>query len=103
MRRRGPHGLGREEAYAEVTRLVPQRRAGTPEEAAAAIMWLLGPEASYVNGAVLSVDGGTALPDPGTVPLEFRVTPRRGPPGTGRRGGRRSAAGRRGRRPAWSP
>ena len=71
-----PHGLGREEAYEEVTRLVPQRRAGTADEAAAAIMWLLGPEASYVNGAVLSVDGGTALPDPGTIPFDFQVRPR---------------------------
>ncbi|WP_067461151.1 SDR family NAD(P)-dependent oxidoreductase [Actinomadura macra] len=72
----GPHGLGREEAYEEVTRLVPQRRPGTAEEAAAAVLWLLGPEASYVNGAVLSVDGGTALPDPGTVPFEFQIKPR---------------------------
>ncbi|MFI0373763.1 SDR family NAD(P)-dependent oxidoreductase [Actinomadura sp. 1N219] len=71
-----PHGLGPEEAYDEVTRLVPQGRAGTSEEAAAAVMWLLGPEASYVNGAVLSVDGGTALPDPGTIPFNFQVTPR---------------------------
>ncbi|KAB2368877.1 SDR family NAD(P)-dependent oxidoreductase [Actinomadura montaniterrae] len=71
-----PLGLGREEAYAEVTRLVPQRRPGTPQEAAAAVLWLLGPEASYVNGAVLSVDGGTALPDPGTVPFAFEVRAR---------------------------
>ncbi|WP_131741106.1 SDR family NAD(P)-dependent oxidoreductase [Actinomadura roseirufa] len=71
-----PHGLGREEAYEEVTRLVPQRRPGTPEEAAAAVLWLLGPESSYVNGAVLSVDGGTALLDPGTVAFDFEVRPR---------------------------
>lgn len=71
-----PYGLGREEAYQEVTRLVPQGRAGTAEEAAAAIVWLLGPEASYVNGSVLSVDGGTALPDPGMLPFEYRITPR---------------------------
>jgi NAD(P)-dependent dehydrogenase (short-subunit alcohol dehydrogenase family) len=71
-----PHGLGREEAYGEVTRLVPQRRAGTPAEAAAAVVWLLGPDSSYVNGAVLNVDGGTILLDPGTVPFEFQVRPR---------------------------
>ncbi|QKG21435.1 SDR family NAD(P)-dependent oxidoreductase [Actinomadura verrucosospora] len=71
-----PLGLGREEAYEEVTRLVPQRRPGDPGEAAAAVLWLLGPEASYVNGAVLPVDGGTALLDPGTVPFGFRVRPR---------------------------
>lgn len=71
-----PHGIGREEAYEEVTRLVPQRRPGTSQEAAAAIMWLLGAEASYVNGAVLSVDGGTALLDPGTIPFDFQIRPR---------------------------
>jgi NAD(P)-dependent dehydrogenase (short-subunit alcohol dehydrogenase family) len=71
-----PLDLGREEAYEEVTRLVPQRRPGIPQEAAAAVLWLLGPEASYVNGAVLSVDGGTALPDPGTVPFAFEVRAR---------------------------
>ena len=36
---------------------VPQRRVGTPEEVAAAVLWLAGGEASFVNGAVLSVDG----------------------------------------------
>ncbi|RFS83194.1 SDR family oxidoreductase [Actinomadura spongiicola] len=68
-----PHGIGREEAYDEVTRLVPQRRAAAPEEISSAILWLLGQEASYVNGAVLSVDGGTVLPDPGTIPFDFQV------------------------------
>jgi NAD(P)-dependent dehydrogenase (short-subunit alcohol dehydrogenase family) len=37
---------------------VPQQRAGTPEEVAAAVLWLLSPEASYVNGAILAVAGG---------------------------------------------
>ncbi|MEU9454220.1 SDR family oxidoreductase [Streptomyces sp. NPDC048277] len=36
----------------------PLGRAGQPEEIAAAIAWLLSPEASYTTGAVLRVSGG---------------------------------------------
>ena len=40
---------------------IPQGRLGTPEEIAAAIAWLAGPEASYVTGETLFVDGGMTL------------------------------------------
>jgi NAD(P)-dependent dehydrogenase (short-subunit alcohol dehydrogenase family) len=37
---------------------IPLGRAGEPDEVAAAIAWLLGPDASYTTGAVLRVAGG---------------------------------------------
>jgi NAD(P)-dependent dehydrogenase (short-subunit alcohol dehydrogenase family) len=37
---------------------IPMGRIGRPEEAGKAIAWLLSDEASYVNGCVLTVDGG---------------------------------------------
>jgi NAD(P)-dependent dehydrogenase (short-subunit alcohol dehydrogenase family) len=37
---------------------VPLRRAGTAEEVARAILWLLSDEASYITGAILPVAGG---------------------------------------------
>jgi 3-oxoacyl-[acyl-carrier protein] reductase len=39
---------------------VPARRAGTPDEVAACVRFLLSADAGYVTGAVLSVDGGLA-------------------------------------------
>lgn len=37
---------------------IPLGRAGVPDEVAAAIVWLLGPHASYTSGAVLRIAGG---------------------------------------------
>jgi len=41
--------------YVEMT---PAGRFGTPEEVASVIAFLAGPEASYVNGATIAIDGG---------------------------------------------
>jgi meso-butanediol dehydrogenase / (S,S)-butanediol dehydrogenase / diacetyl reductase len=51
-------GLDREAAYAETTVDVPLRRPASPEEVAATVAWLVSDDASYVNGAVVTVDGG---------------------------------------------
>lgn len=37
---------------------VPMARAGSAEEVAEAILWLAGPQSSYVNGALIDVAGG---------------------------------------------
>jgi NAD(P)-dependent dehydrogenase (short-subunit alcohol dehydrogenase family) len=37
---------------------MPMHRAGTPEEVAEAVLWLLSPAASYVTGSILEVGGG---------------------------------------------
>ncbi|KOG86972.1 SDR family NAD(P)-dependent oxidoreductase [Streptomyces varsoviensis] len=63
-------------AYARATALVPQRRAALAEEVADAVLWLLGPRSSYVNGATLAVDGGLTMVDAGRVPFDFTLAPR---------------------------
>jgi NAD(P)-dependent dehydrogenase (short-subunit alcohol dehydrogenase family) len=42
----------------EAASLIPMQRAGTAQEVARAIVWLLGDDASYTTGAVIDVTGG---------------------------------------------
>jgi 3-oxoacyl-[acyl-carrier protein] reductase len=44
----------------ELLAAVPARRIGTPEEVAACVRFLVSAQASYVTGALLTVDGGLA-------------------------------------------
>ena len=43
---------------AELLNAIPAKRAGTPEEVAACVRFLVSQQAGYVTGAVLTVDGG---------------------------------------------
>ncbi|UOX92502.1 SDR family oxidoreductase [Amycolatopsis sp. FBCC-B4732] len=47
------------EAYAEAVSVNPLGRRGEPREVADAVFWLAGPEAAWITGAVLRVDGGS--------------------------------------------
>jgi meso-butanediol dehydrogenase / (S,S)-butanediol dehydrogenase / diacetyl reductase len=58
-------GVSREEAYALATEHVPLGRPGSPDEIAAACLFLASREASFVTGAILVVDGGATIVDVG--------------------------------------
>jgi NAD(P)-dependent dehydrogenase (short-subunit alcohol dehydrogenase family) len=49
---------GEPDRLQRLTPSIPMRRAGTPEEIAAGVLWLLSPAASYVTGTILEIGGG---------------------------------------------
>ena len=49
---------GQPDRVRQMTPLVPMQRAGSADEVAAAIVWLLGDDAGYTTGSVLDVTGG---------------------------------------------
>ena len=46
------------EQYEQRAKAIPLRRNGTPQDVASAVAFLLSDEASFINGAMLAVDGG---------------------------------------------
>jgi NAD(P)-dependent dehydrogenase (short-subunit alcohol dehydrogenase family) len=49
------------ETSERVIRAIPLRRIGTPEEIARVVCFLAGPDAAYITGKVLQVDGGQII------------------------------------------
>jgi len=50
-----------DEAREQMLGRVPLGRPGQPEDVAAAVVFLAGPEAAYITGQVLTVDGGMVM------------------------------------------
>lgn len=46
--------------YDELTKLSPAKRAGTPQEVAALVGFLVSDNAGYISGQIIAVDGGTS-------------------------------------------
>lgn len=67
-------GVTRDDAYGLATAFVPSRRAATAAEIAHAIAWMMSPGASYLNAAVIPVDGGLIAVEAGQIGFDPRVT-----------------------------
>lgn len=50
-----------EEAREKLLSQVPLGRAGRPEDVATAVLFLAGPEAAYITGQVINIDGGMVM------------------------------------------
>ena len=58
-----PMSAPNEEVVAKLVKKVPLKRVGLPEDVARAVSYLLGPDADYVTGQILSVSGGLTMVD----------------------------------------
>lgn len=67
-------GMDFNEAYSRATSFVPARRPAYAAEVAEVIAWLLSAKSSYINAAVLPIDGGMIACDPGSLALDSRIS-----------------------------
>jgi NAD(P)-dependent dehydrogenase (short-subunit alcohol dehydrogenase family) len=58
------------EALANTVKMIPLGRAGEPEDIASAVRYLAGPEASWVTGQSIAVDGGGEINIVGAAPRQ---------------------------------
>jgi NAD(P)-dependent dehydrogenase (short-subunit alcohol dehydrogenase family) len=59
--RAAAHGRSFEEEVARVRETIPLRRHGTGDDIAGAVAWLVSPDAAYVTGQTIGVNGGVLL------------------------------------------
>ena len=55
--------MANDEVRASIEGLTPLRRLGTPEDIAAAVLYLASPASSYLTGKIIEVDGGVLVPN----------------------------------------